>query len=41
MKLKRVEAARFFKNELEAITHGPSVALVSDSHAQPEALEDA
>jgi 16S rRNA C1402 (ribose-2'-O) methylase RsmI len=41
MKLKRVEAARFFKNELEAITHGPSVALVSDSHAQPEELEDA
>ena len=41
MKLKRVEAARCFAHELEAITHGASVALVSesksDSHAQQEA----
>ena len=36
MKLKRVEAARFFSHELDAITHGLSVTLVSESHAQPE-----
>ena len=41
MKLKRVEAARFFTHELEAITHGPSVTLTTESHAQPEELEGA
>ena len=41
MKLKRVEAARFFSHELEAITQGLSVTLVSESHAQPEEVEGA